>query len=208
MIGPNGAGKTTLLNLLSGYVRPASGRAFIGTHEVTGHRPEALARRGLVRTFQGVRLFEDLTVFENVEMAALAGGGRRSVARDRADDALGMVGLSSHAGIAAGALSYGAKRQAAIARAVAMEPRFLLLDEPAAGLNEEESEDLAGTIRALRQDSGVGVLLVEHDMQVVMGVSDRIHVLDSGRTISEGAPERVREDPNVIAAYLGMELDA
>ena len=205
LIGPNGAGKTTLLNLLSGFLRPTSGRAFLGDRDITTERPDTVARSGLVRTFQGVRLFDDLTVFENVEVAALSTMARRSAARDLAELALDTVGLTQSAGALASTLSYGAQRQVAIARAIAMRPRFLLLDEPAAGLNEDESQALSLTIRKLKDETSIGVLLVEHDMQVVMGVSDRIHVLDSGRTISEGAPEAVRADPRVIAAYLGVE---
>ncbi|HET6447711.1 MAG TPA: ATP-binding cassette domain-containing protein [Conexibacter sp.] len=152
--------------------------------------------------FQGARLFGDLSVLENAEVAALAHGTRRAGARAEAARALALVGLEDRADTPAAALSCGAQRQASIARAVAMRPRFLLLDEPAAGLNEDEGRELVTTIEKLCE-SGVGVLLVEHDMEVAMGVSHRVHVLDSGRTICEGSPAEVQADATVIAAYLG-----
>jgi branched-chain amino acid transport system ATP-binding protein len=208
LIGPNGAGKTTLLNLLSGYMLPDSGRVLIDEGDFSGAAPHKLVREGVARTFQAVRLFGDLSLLENVEVAALSCHGDRTSTRASAREALKLVGLAERERISAESLPYGAQRLAAIARAIALQPRFLLLDEPAAGLNQEESRVLARIIRRLCDEHGFGILLVEHDMEVAMGISDRMHVLDSGATISEGTPEEVRRDPVVITAYLGAGHDA
>ncbi len=205
LIGPNGAGKTTLLNLLSGFVAPTGGTFRAGETELTGLPPEAVARRGVVRTFQDVRLFGHLTVLENVELGALGAGLKRGAARGRALEMLDLLGLSARAGVRADAVSYGEERHIGIARAVAMGPRFLLLDEPAAGLSETEGDELVSTIVRLRDMLGCGVLLVEHDMAVVGALADRVHVLESGRTLASGTVEQVRSDPRVISAYLGKE---
>jgi branched-chain amino acid transport system ATP-binding protein len=203
LLGPNGAGKTTLINVMTGYVRPSEGRMLLGGEEVSGITPEALARRGVVRTFQSVRLFRRLSVLENVEIAALTLHPRRAHARDAARRVLAFIGLEQFAHRRAGALAYADERRVGIARALALEPRFLLLDEPAAGMTEAECEALSHLIAQLPQRLGCGVLLIEHNVSVVIAVCRDIHVLDNGRTLAVGAIDTVRKDPAVIAAYLG-----
>jgi len=203
LLGPNGAGKTTLINVMTGYVRPSEGRMLLGGEEVSGLSPEALARRGVVRTFQSVRLFRRLSVLENVEIAALTLHPRRPHARDAARRVLAFIGLEQFAYRRAGALAYADERRVGIARALALEPRFLLLDEPAAGMTEAECEVLSHLIAQLPQRFGCGVLLIEHNVSVVIAVCGDIHVLDNGRTLATGAIDTVRKDPAVIAAYLG-----
>jgi branched-chain amino acid transport system ATP-binding protein len=203
LIGPNGAGKTTFMNAISGFVRLTGGTVALSGDDVTGIGPERLARRGLVRTFQGVATFPDLTVFENVELGALGAGLSRRKARVRTGELLEGLRLDHLARYYASALPHGEERRVGIARAVALEPRFLLLDEPAAGLNDVESEELATTIKQVRDDLGCGVLLVEHDMRVIFGVCERIQVLDYGKSVAYGTPEEVRKDRKVIEAYLG-----
>jgi branched-chain amino acid transport system ATP-binding protein len=176
---------------------------FLGDEEVSGLSPEALARRGVVRTFQSVRLFRRLSVLENVEIAALTQHPRRPHARDAARRVLAFIGLEQLAHRRAGALAYADERRVGIARALALEPRFLLLDEPAAGMTEAECEVLSHLIAQLPQRFGCGVLLIEHNVNVVIAVCRDIHVLDNGRTLATGAIDTVRKDPAVIAAYLG-----
>jgi branched-chain amino acid transport system ATP-binding protein len=203
LLGPNGAGKTTLANVMSGYQPPTRGSLLLNSEVVNGSRPEALARRGVARTFQSVRLFRRLTVFENVEAAALTRHHRRTYARNAAWEALKYVGLEKVAHRRADALPYADERRVGIARALALEPRFLLLDEPAAGMTEPECDELAHVIQQLPEKLGCGVLLIEHNMSVVMTVCQSLHVLNNGRTLATGPIERVRRDPEVIAAYLG-----
>jgi branched-chain amino acid transport system ATP-binding protein len=203
LLGPNGAGKTTLANVMSGYQPPTRGSLLLNNEIVSGLRPEALARRGVARTFQSVRLFRRLTVFENVEAAALTCHSRRRRARNATQEALAYIGLEKVAQRRADALPYADERRVGIARALALEPRFLLLDEPAAGMTEPECDELARLIQQLPEKFGCGVLLIEHNMSVVMTVCQRLHVLDNGRTLASGPIERVRRDPEVIAAYLG-----
>jgi branched-chain amino acid transport system ATP-binding protein len=203
LIGPNGAGKTTMVNVLSGFQRPTAGQVVIEGEPMTGARPDRVARKGVARTFQSVRVFPALTVRENVEAAAVASGSNRRNARTVCDSLLDRMGLWSQATKSADALPHGDERRLGIARALATRPRFLLLDEPAAGLNEAESDELVTRIRAIRDDFECGVLLIEHDVRLMMDVSERIQVLDYGKTISVGTPQEVRHDPRVIAAYLG-----
>jgi branched-chain amino acid transport system ATP-binding protein len=203
LLGPNGAGKTTLANVMSGYQRPTHGSLLLNNETVSGLRPEALARRGIARTFQSVRLFRRLTVFENVEAAALTRHSARAAARNAARDALQYIGLERATHRRADALPYADERRVGIARALALEPRFLLLDEPAAGMTEPECDELARLIQRLPEKFACGVLLIEHNMSVVMTVCQALHVLNNGRTLATGPIERVRRDPEVIAAYLG-----
>jgi branched-chain amino acid transport system ATP-binding protein len=204
LIGPNGSGKTTLLNVASGVMRPTQGSVVVDGVDATGLPPHKLAERGVGRTFQQIRLFSEMTVRENVQVGAVA--RRQSVKQVPA--LLQRLGLTDVADRPAATLAYGQQRRAEIARALAGEPRFLLLDEPAAGMNEAESDELLGTIRAVRDDEGCAVLIVDHDLRLIMRLCERIHVLGEGRTICEGAPEAVRRDPTVIAAYLGASAAA
>jgi branched-chain amino acid transport system ATP-binding protein len=203
LIGPNGAGKTTLINALTGFVDLNAGEVEVAGTTVTGWPPHRLPDVGLARTFQGARLFTKLTVLENVECALVARGHKRRAAQTRAAELLDMFGLGALRDEPAQILPAGDERRLSVARAVASDPAFLLLDEPGAGLNESESKALIETLRAIRNDLGCGVLLVDHDMRVIMGLCDRIQVLDYGRTIALGDPESVRADPAVIEAYLG-----
>ncbi len=206
LIGPNGAGKTTLVNVLSGLQRPSFGEVRIGGESMLRWPAHVVARSGVARTFQGVRLFRTLTVWENVIAGAIGRGLSIQRANDVTVDVLEWVGLIDQSSVRASALPYGAERRVGIARALAMSPRFLLLDEPAAGLNEAESDDLALLISAIPKRFGCGVLLIEHNMRVVMRVCHTLHVLDGGKTISEGEAEKVRCDPEVIRAYLGTSI--
>jgi branched-chain amino acid transport system ATP-binding protein len=203
LIGPNGAGKTTFMNAISGFVPLTGGAVRLSGAEVSGSSPQNLVKRGLVRTFQQVATFPDLTVFENVELGALGAGLSRRKARERTWELLEGLRLDHLSRYFASALPHGEERRVGIARAVAVSPSFLLLDEPAAGLNDAESEELARTIVQVRDDLGCGVLLVEHDMRVIFGVCQRIQVLDYGKSVAHGTPEEVRKDRRVIEAYLG-----
>jgi len=205
LIGPNGAGKTTLVNALSGFQRPTAGRVTVGGADVTGWPPHRLARRGLSRTFQNIRLFPFLTVYENVEAGALSTGMRRREAVSLTNELLERFLLDDKRDYDARALPYGDEQRLGIARVLATRPRFLLLDEPAAGLNEVESEELARTLREIHETFRCGLMVIEHDMQVIMSLCDRIQVLDYGKTIAVGTPAEVRSNPVVLAAYLGTE---
>lgn len=205
LIGPNGAGKTTLVNVLTGYVKPTRGRVLLAGGDVTDMTPPARVRRGLARSFQGTRLFRSLTALENVEAGALATGAGRRQARDHALLLLARFGLEGRAKHRAGSLPAGDQRRLGVARALAVDPRFLLLDEPAAGLNEIESNELVSTIRDVRDEFGCAILVIDHDMRVIMPLCERIQVLNFGRTIAIGAPEGIRSNPAVIAAYLGRQ---
>ena len=203
LIGPNGAGKTSLMNAVAGLVKPTAGRVFLEGVDITGISPSRLARLGVARTFQDVRLFRGLTVRENLEAGAVGVGTSRREARALAISLLGEARLADKSAWPAAALSYGEEQRLAIARAVAMSPRFLMLDEPAAGLNEHETDELHETILDLRARHGYGILIVEHDMRLMMKLCDQLHVLENGRTLCVGAPEIVRKDERVLAAYLG-----
>jgi len=202
LIGPNGSGKSTCINLLSGLYVPTAGEIRFRGEAVTALRPNRIARRGMGRTFQNIRLFRGLSVWENVLVGAQRRGGGEAQVRDRAAAALDFVGLSAKAHELCRSLPYGHQKLVEIARAIAGEPELLLLDEPAAGLNQSEKRDLAGLLLRLR-DRGLTLLLVEHDMSVVAQVSASITVLNFGKRISEGSAARVLEDPVVVEAYLG-----
>ena len=209
LIGPNGSGKTTLLNCLSGVVKLTTGSITLDGREAIGWPPQRFARAGILRTFQNIRLFSQLTALQNVEVCALAASGlSRSAARELAMLLLAELGIDGLAGRHAVTLSYGDQRRVEIARALAARPRFLLLDEPAAGMNEAESDALAESLAGIRDRLGCGVLVVEHNLRVVMGLCERVYVLNEGRLISDGSAEEVRRDAAVIAAYIGRPREA
>ena len=203
LIGPNGAGKTTFMNAVSSFVALTGGRVALDGVDVTGWPPQRLVRHGLVRTFQDVATFAGLSVFENIELGALGAGLSRRKARRRAWEAIEELGLTHVARLPASALPHGDERRLGIARAVAVGPKFLLLDEPAAGLDDAESAELTRRIVRIRDETGCGVLLVEHDMRIIFEVCERIQVLDYGKSIAVGSPEEIGANRAVIAAYLG-----
>ncbi|NYT23502.1 high-affinity branched-chain amino acid ABC transporter ATP-binding protein LivG [Alcaligenaceae bacterium] len=220
IIGPNGAGKTTVFNCVGGFYKPTSGRISMDGKPIHGMPSHKVARHGLVRTFQNVRLFKNLTVLENLLVAQhqhintnLLSGllktpayrNSEAGALDNAVKWLDFMDIREYANREAGNLAYGHQRRLEIARCMITQPRLLMLDEPAAGLNPQEKRDLQQLIDQLRREFAVAVLLIEHDMSLVMGVSDRIMVMEHGKPITTGAPEEVRSDPRVIKAYLGEE---
>jgi branched-chain amino acid transport system ATP-binding protein len=208
LIGPNGAGKTTLVNLLTGFDLPSSGRIELDGVEITRWSPHKRGRAGLTRTFQHGRLFRGLTVRENVEVAALGAGASPAEARRRSHDLLGLLGLLGRAEQSAAVLPHGDERRLGVARALALRPRYVLMDEPAAGLHEAEIPAFAAVVRSVRDDFGAGVLLIDHNMALVMEVCDRIHVLDRGRTLAVGSPDEIRRNFDVATAYLGAGTSA
>ncbi len=203
LIGPNGSGKTTLINLVSGTLRPTTGTIFVSGARASGRPAHSVARMGVGRTFQQIRLFPTMTVRENVEIGALTQRDRKA-ALGRVDDMLARLNLVDEADRPAGTLSYGTQRRAEIARALVGAPRLLLLDEPAAGMNEEESDELLATIRQIGAADECAVLIVDHDLRLIMRLCGRIHVLAEGRTLAAGTPQEVQRDQAVIDAYLGV----
>jgi branched-chain amino acid transport system ATP-binding protein len=203
LIGPNGAGKSTLVNVLSGFDFPTSGKVELEGRRITGWSAHRRARAGLARTFQHSRSFRELTVRENVEVAALGVGVAARKARRRAHDLLELLALGELGDTAAGRLAHGDERRLGVARALATEPAFVLMDEPAAGLPEAEVPEFAAVVRSVRDDHDAGVLLIDHNMALVMDVCDRIQVLDQGQTLAEGTPGEIRRNLDVAAAYLG-----
>jgi branched-chain amino acid transport system ATP-binding protein len=203
LIGPNGAGKSTLVNVLSGFDQPTSGSVELEGRDITRWSPGRRGRNGLSRTFQNSHAFRALSVRENVEVAALGAGAAPREARDRTADLLNTLSLTAHAETPANALAQGDERRLGVARAMATRPRFLLLDEPAAGLPEAEIPALSAAVRSVRDDHDVGVLLIDHNMTLIMSLCDRIYVLDQGRALAEGTPEEIRVNVDVAAAYLG-----
>lgn len=218
LIGPNGAGKTTVLNVLSGAAPPTSGEARLNGRRITGLRADRIARAGVARTFQNLQTFHSLSVLHNVLVPLEARAAAKPVVglfapllrggqlRQRAADLLGRVGMADQLDTPVASLPYGARRRVEVARALAADPRLVMLDEPLAGLSRAESDDLARLIRSVA-DSGVTVLLVEHDMVAVMRISDRVAVLEHGQLLADGTPAEVQADERVRSAYLGDELD-
>ena len=220
LIGPNGAGKTTVFNIITGQYEPVRGRIFFRGHDITGWRPDRVTNVGIARTFQNMRLFEGLTVLDNVLVARHA-KLRSSMlaaalnlpsymreerqARNKAMELLDRVGLKELAHTQAGSLPYGQQRRVEIARALAAAPEVLLLDEPAAGMNPEETTRLMEFICGIRDEFGLTILLIEHDMKLVMGICERIRVIDYGVSIAEGTPQEIQGNAKVISAYLGEE---
>ena len=222
LIGPNGAGKSTVFNIITGLERPASGRVRLLGQDLLGLAPHAIARRGVARTFQNTEVFRRLSVLDNVLVGRhghLRGGALRgalgtasvrreeAAARETARALLDRLGLAAVAGVPAESLPLGLQKRLELARALCAEPRLLLLDEPAGGLNPTETQALMQLIVGLRAERGLTILVVEHDMELVMGISDRIAVLDDGRKIAEGKPREIATDPAVVEAYLGSAED-
>ncbi|MGD8703429.1 MAG: ABC transporter ATP-binding protein [Desulfosarcina sp.] len=229
LIGPNGAGKTTFFNCITGIYDPSGGDIMItapkdgATQRINGIKPNLVTEKGLARTFQNIRLFQNMTVLENVMIgchcrmkAGILGAVLRGINTRREEEAviqksyaiLKKIGLEKHVNDFAKNLPYGAQRRLEIARAMATDPFMLLLDEPAAGMNPKETKALDELILKIRETEGISILLIEHDMKLVMSLSDRIFVMDYGKMIAQGTPSEIRENPAVIKAYLGEEIDA
>ncbi|MDF2631881.1 MAG: livG2 [Caproiciproducens sp.] len=223
LIGPNGAGKTTAFNMITGVYTPSSGKVFLQGEDITGMKPDKITRMGVARTFQNIRLFKDLTVFENIIIAKhfsmksnvfsatlrLPGAVHEEKRmREESEALLERMGLADVRNDIASSLPYGQQRHLEIARALATSPNLLLLDEPAAGMNPQETEDLTASIKQIQQDFNLTVFLIEHHMDLVMEISDRIYVLDFGQTIGKGTPAEIQNNQRVVEAYLGVDDDA
>ncbi|HET6695309.1 MAG TPA: ABC transporter ATP-binding protein [Gaiellaceae bacterium] len=203
LIGPNGAGKTTLVNVMTGFDFPTEGAVELAGEDITSWQPHKRARAGLARTYQHSRLFKGLSARENVEVAALGVGAGPKEARQRADELLELLGIGHRANTPAAVLPHGEEHKLGVARALATRPRFVLMDEPAAGLSEAEVPDFAEVVTTVRNEREAGVLLIDHNVGLILDVCDRIQVLDQGRTLAEGTPEEIRRNIDVTAAYLG-----
>ena len=203
LIGPNGAGKSTLVNLLTGFDLPTAGSVELDDRVITRWTAHRRGRHGLARTFQHSHAFRQLSVRENVEVAALGVGSSPRSSRALAIEILGLLGLERYADAPAGSLPHGDERRLGVARALATRPLFVLMDEPAAGLPEAEVPEFAAVVRAVRDDHEAGVLLIDHNMALIMDVCDRIQVLDQGRTLADGTPDEIRANLDVASAYLG-----
>jgi branched-chain amino acid transport system ATP-binding protein len=221
LIGTNGAGKTTVINMLSGVLTPTSGKILLEGEDITGLRPDQIAQRGIVRTYQNLRLFQKMTVLENVIIGAqmhvksqifasiIGTPGYRKNERELKEKAMHMLdlmGIAEHANDNAGSLPYGLQRRLEIARILAADPKLLLLDEPAAGMNPQESLELVEMIRNIRQEFNLTILLIEHDMKVIMNLCEYIYAMATGEIIAQGVPEEIRKNPKVIQAYLGRAV--
>ncbi|EPY6468055.1 ABC transporter ATP-binding protein [Clostridium sporogenes] len=209
VIGPNGAGKTTLYNTITGIYKPSKGDIFLNNKKITGMKPYKISRLGIARTFQNIRLFNSLTVLENIlvgRVSELKKLVKLNPYMKETLDILKVVGLEKVINNMASDLPYGQQRKVEIARALAISPKILLLDEPAAGMNNYEKQDLKNLINILREDFNITILIIEHDMGVIMELCDRILVLDYGKKIAEGSPEEISNDDNVIKAYMGKGI--
>jgi branched-chain amino acid transport system ATP-binding protein len=203
LIGPNGAGKTTMVNVLSGFQKPTRGYVTLDSQNVSTLSARKMAQVGIARSFQSARLFRGLTVLENLVVAGLGIGLSKNAAITQAREILGWMGFQRGYDSLCSALPYSEERRISIARALALQPSFALLDEPASGMNEKECEHLMETIVQIPKQFGCGVMLIEHNMQVIMNVCQRIHVLDGGKSLAEGSPAEIRKDASVLRAYLG-----
>jgi len=203
LIGPNGSGKTTLINVVTGLLPATSGSVYVDGFRTSGRKPHRVARAGISRTFQTIRLFKELTVLENIEVAAVSKSRSRRKATHAATALIEELGLESFAGTLASEIPFGHQRKLEMARSLAMQPKFLFLDEPAAGLNEEESDSLHDLLKGLPARFNIGLVVVEHDMRLMMNLCPRLHVLNYGKTITEGTPAEVRANEEVVTAYLG-----